>query len=381
MVARALHLNWHNPVHLTFGAGCFADIASASPVNSVDPSDKAVVVLADRAALRADDEVLLRAALGDGCKAWAWFEGGLATVALARALCAQLWPVMHQHRNARVFAVGGGTTLDLAKVLRWRHLTDNNQCTTDTVAHWRANTLAADFQRHALWLAPTTSGTGSEVTRWATLWDTDAAIHTKLSWAPADGFAERALVDPLLTLSCPSRITRDCALDTLAHALESLWNRQSNAATRALAVQAAQRVLQALPQALLDPADVAARTALSHASVLAGLAMSQTQTALAHALSYDLTLHEGMPHGEACAVWLPMAWELALGADPACDAALAQLFNTTAAAGLQSLRHWLYALGVSPRDLRGDASGIATLTTEMQSARGRNFIAKPSGKH
>jgi phosphonate metabolism-associated iron-containing alcohol dehydrogenase len=370
MVAQPIHLNWFNPVHITFGADCFSQIGEQ--FGNAQP----VVVLADRAAMSLTAETALVDALGAQCKAWAWFQGRLATVAQARELCEQLWPTMQQHPDAIVLAIGGGTTLDLAKVIRYRVALQGAQPTAATIAHWRTNTLSDRFHRHPLWLVPTTSGTGSEVTRWATVWDTDAPVHAKLSWAPADGFAERAFVDPQLTLSCPERITRDCALDTLAHALESIWNHHANAATAALAVQAARLVISALPFALKMPDNLAARTDLSRASLMAGLAMSQTQTALAHALSYDLTLREGLPHGEACAVWLPMAWELALGTSTRCDETLGQVFELPAASGVHALKNWLERLGVSTRELRGDSAGLATLKAEMQSARGRNFIAR-----
>ena len=299
MATQPLHLTWFNPVRITFGEGCFGNIAQQ--LGTTQPA----VVLADRAALSFSAETALLDALAGQCKAWEWLQGGLASVARARELCEQLWPVMQQYPDAVVIAIGGGTTLDLAKVLRFRCALQGAGLAAATLAHWRTNTVSTGFSRHPLWLVPTTSGTGSDVTRWATVWDTDSAVHAKLSWAPAKGFAERAFVDPELTVSCPARITRDCALDTLAHALESIWNHHANVATAALAVQAARLVVAALPRVLQTPADLAARVDLSRASLLAGLAMSQTQTALAHALSYDLTLQEGLPHGEACAVWLP----------------------------------------------------------------------------
>ena len=370
MVAQPLHLSWYNPVHITFGAGCFDNLATVLGPNQT------VVVLADRTAMRFTSEAALLEVLGERCKAWGWFQGGLASVSLARDLCEQLWPVLQAHPEAVVLAVGGGTTLDLAKVLRYRCSLHAGKLGSATVAHWRSNTLSDGFARHALWLVPTTSGTGSEVTRWATLWDTESAVQSKLSWAPACGFAERAFVDPELTMSCPIRVTRDCALDTLSHALESIWNCHANAATVVLAVDAARCVLEALPAVLQSPADPIAREKLSRASLMAGMAMSQTQTALAHALSYELTLREGLPHGEACAVWLPMVWELALGASAETDTALQQVFGIPAASGALALRNWLERLGVSVRDLRTDRAGLATLKAEMQSARGRNFVAK-----
>jgi hypothetical protein len=84
-----------------------------------------------------------------------------------------------------------------------------------------------------------------------------------------------------------------------------------------------------------------------------------------------------MPHGEACAVWLPMVWELALGATPGCDSALARVFDVPPAEGVHYLRGWLEALGIDLRDLRDSASGRAKLNQEMRSARGKNFYATP----
>jgi phosphonate metabolism-associated iron-containing alcohol dehydrogenase len=360
MAAQPLHLGWFNPVHIHWGAGCFQSLTATGPV----------VVLADRAALRYEDENSLVERLGAHCKAWSWFRGGLASVNMAQSLCEELWPFMADPLTT-VIAIGGGSTLDLAKVLRYRM---PDHAAPDC---WRSNTIPAGTQRHPVTLVPTTAGTGSEVTRWATLWDTEVPEPVKLSWSPADGFSEYAFVDPALTLSCPVRQTRDCALDTLAHALESLWNRNCTPVSEALALEAARLVIHTLPALLEQPQSMEARSAMARASLLAGLAMSQTQTALAHALSYELTLQEGTPHGEACAVWLPMVWELAHNACPQCDAALARVFTDEAGAGTLPLRNWLQMLGVVTRDLRSTPQGRAVLDIEMRSARGRNFIASP----
>jgi alcohol dehydrogenase class IV len=360
MAAQPLHLAWANPVRIQWGEGCFQHLNLQGPV----------VVLADRAALSYENETDLVQRLGDQCKAWSWFQGGLASVTMAQSLCDELWPALAKHQQATVLAIGGGSTLDLAKVVRFRM--DDADVAPD---HWRSNTRPPSAARHPLWLVPTTAGTGSEVTRWATLWDTGIAVPAKLSWSPADGYAEQAWVDPALSTSCPLRQSRDCALDSLAHALESIWNRNSNPVSEALALDAARLVIDALPLLQLQGSQAKARTDLARASLLAGLAMSHTQTALAHALSYALTLREQIPHGEACAVWLPMVWELALGASPACDAALARVLDVPAAEGVQALRSWLRQQGIAPRDLRDSAAGRATLALELGSARGQNFIA------
>ena len=358
MASQPLHLAWSNPVQIHWGAGCFQSIALDGPV----------VVLADRAALTPDAEAALALRLGGNSRHWSWFRGGLASVELAQTLCAELWPVLAACPDATLLAIGGGSTLDLAKVLRYR-LEQG-----EPAAHWRANSVPAEHVRHPLWLVPTTAGTGSEVTRWATLWDTGRAEPVKLSWAPALGHAERAWIDPELSLSCPLRQSRDCALDTLAHALESLWNRNANPVTEALALEAARIVIANLPELMPGAEGLHVRCQLSRASLLAGLAMSHTQTALAHALSYGLTLRESLPHGEACAVWLPMVWELAVGASDACDAVLGRVFGVPAAAGTRCLRQWLLAQGIAARDMRDTPDGRETLEREMRSVRGRNFI-------
>jgi alcohol dehydrogenase len=362
MAAQALHLGWHNPVRITWGCGALRDLQWNQPV----------VVLADRAALSPDNAAFLRDTLGAHCLGWAWYEGGLATVEMARQLCKALWPALQRQPATTLMALGGGSTLDLAKAVRYR-LADTALCART----WRNNHLPEIYERHPLWLLPTTAGTGSEVTRWATLWDTGAVPAVKLSWSPPDGFAERAIVDPDLTLSCPLPQSRDCALDTLAHALESLWNKKSNPITEALALEAARIVIAQLPELMQGQDAHTPRIALARASVLAGLAMSQTQTALAHALSYDLTLHENLPHGHACAVWLPMAWELAEEASSDCATLLQRVFDDTRTSGARQLTQWLTGLGIGPRDLRTTPNGRERLGMELGSARGRNFIGSP----
>jgi alcohol dehydrogenase class IV len=222
---------------------------------------------------------------------------------------------------------------------------------------------------------PTTAGTGSEVTRWATLWDTDGPVAVKRSFDEPWGFAERAFVDPVLTLSAPAALTRDTALDSFAHALEALWNRHANPVSDALAVQAARRVRAHLAGVRAAPAALAGREQLSLAALEAGLAFAQTRTALAHALSYALTLEQGLPHGLAVAAWLPTACRLAVGCDARVDAALEAVFEGPATAAPETLRQWLGGLGV-PADpaALGVADSEARVQAALASARGRNFI-------
>ncbi|MEY3612605.1 MAG: Aldehyde-alcohol dehydrogenase [Pseudomonadota bacterium] len=359
MASTAIHLTWFNPVQLEWGPNL---LQTHSP-------EKPFFVLADPHAISLAMEADLKRHWGALCLGWIWQSSAQSSITAALEVCQQLWPLWATHPDAALLAIGGGTTLDLAKLARFEL---NNVDQAPSV--WRANKLPADHRRHTLWCAPTTSGTGSEVTPWATLWDLDAQPAVKRSWSCAQGFADQAWIDPNLTLTCPEGLTRDTALDTLAHALESIWNHRANAITRPLAVRSARMVLQTLPALLSHPQDQELREQMSQASLLAGLAMSQTQTALAHALSYDLTLHENLPHGHACAVWLPMVLDIAAAISPQVQADLAEIFNCDGSQASGKLSAWLQSLGITPRDLRHSSAGLHQLQQALGSPRGRNFV-------
>jgi phosphonate metabolism-associated iron-containing alcohol dehydrogenase len=355
--------NWRMPVDLRFGAGCSDELGVAL-------GTRYAVVLAFEPALALGLQTRWQTALGARLLRWEPVADGLSSIARARDLARRLWP--HISPDTVLIAVGGGTTLDLAKVLRCRPVDSDFDA---VVAALRGTAPWPAMHRAPLWLLPTTAGTGSEVTRWATVWDTDQEPAVKRSLDEPWGYAERAFVDPALTLSCPAGVTRDTALDTLAHALEAIWNRHANPVSDRLAVSAARRVLRHLPGVLAQPGDLALRTGLSLAALEAGLAFSQTRTALAHALSYDVTLQQGVAHGLACALWLPTAWRLAQGRDARVDATLGEVFNADAADGAGHLQSWLQGLGV---EVNPAALGIDDADQRVQaalgSARGRNFI-------
>lgn len=359
--------NWQMPVDLRFGAGC-AEAALA------ELGVRPVVVLACAPARALGWWQRWSALLGERLAGWVEVPEGLASLAQARALAVQVWPLLRERPDAVLLAVGGGSTLDLAKLLRCLPEAGGFEALAGALrgGPWPA------LRRVPLWLLPTTAGTGSEVTRWATLWDTDSAPAQKRSFDEPWGFADRAFVDPVLTLSCPAAVTRDTALDALAHALEAIWNRHANPVSDALAVQAAQRVLDALPRVLQQPAALRTRSELALAALEAGMAFAQTRTALAHALSYTLTLEQGLPHGLACALWLPSAWRLAMGRDARVDRRLQQVFGAPPAEGLERLRRWLQAMGVEPDpQAHGIADADQRIAAALASPRGRNFIAAP----
>ncbi len=194
-----------------------------------------------------------------------------------------------------VLGLGGGSALDAAKVLA---TTIPNPSKPTLAKVFRDNVLTQWARRLPLVVIPTTSGTGAEVTPFATIWDYE--LQKKYSLTGDFIFPDLALLDANLTLTLMEEDTLYPALDAVSHALESLWNIKCTPITRAFALNALNLSAQSLPVVLENPQNLLARRDLMVASALAGLAISQTRTAIAHAISYPLTLHCRVPHGLAC---------------------------------------------------------------------------------
>ncbi|WP_413813784.1 iron-containing alcohol dehydrogenase, partial [Rhizobium sp. Root482] len=137
------------------------------------------------------------------------------------------------------------------------------------------------------YVVPTTSGTGAEVTPFATVWD--ETTNTKYSLANADMFPVAAILDPELTIDMPREVTLATGLDAISQALESVWNRSCNAITFGWAISSLRLSLSALGKVANTPDDLQARSDMAQASLLAGLCISHTRTALAHSMSYPIT--------------------------------------------------------------------------------------------
>ena len=131
-----------------------------------------------------------------------------------------------------------------------------------------------------------------------------------------------AFVDPCLTDSVPQEITISTGLDAINQAAESIWNKKASAITSLYATRALILAFEALPRLLEGKACDTARDQMAEASLLAGLAISQTRTALCHSISYPITAHFKVPHGLACAFTMNAVLRLNLRAE---DGRFAQL--------------------------------------------------------
>jgi hypothetical protein len=368
---------YHNPVAVHFGAGCIDNLPR------ILAGRKATLVTFPEAAglgLTARLERLLGASLVaviDRTQANPDVDG-LAD--LYRDFWARPDP------GEILVAIGGGSVLDTAKALMVGTADGSFEALIALLATGKAFT---PHRIKPLIAIPTTAGTGSEVTPWATIWDRGAgkkySLHLRETWA------EAALVDPALTLSLPVGATLAAGLDALSHSLESIWNVNANPVSDTHAVTAARAVLATLPALVGDLGNLELRRRMSLAALQAGLAFSNTKTALAHSISYDMTLRHGLPHGIACSFTLPLVLARALGADAGRDAVLARIFDGALADAPACLTTFLETLGVSTRfETYGvsEAQAAGMIEAALDGVRGRNFIGagraaslRPSMEH
>ena len=125
-----------------------------------------------------------------------------------------------------------------------------------------------------------------------------------------DLLPDKILLDPQLTLTLPRDITLFPGLDATSHALESIWNKNADRASNEIAYEALSLISKSLPQVLKRPSDLEARSSMQIASLLAGISINRTRSAIAHSISYPLTSRYSVPHGIACSFTLPYLIDL-----------------------------------------------------------------------
>jgi len=350
-VAESVDPTFWNSVRLTFGAG---SLESLPQVFAELPGRRALVV-AGRAAMREQGVLNRIQRLLDG---WtlSFYEG------------VEPNPTVRQAQEAADFArgqgveavlgIGGGSALDVAKTVA-AALPNGGEVAPLLAEH---PPLAPSLPAV---LVPATAGTGSEVTRWATLWDRDA--RKKHSLEGAGMYPAHAVLDPLLTLTQSPQLTAVAGMDALSHAMEAYWNRNANPRSDAYALEAVRAIVETLPRAVEEPDNPAHREGMLRASLQAGLAFSNTKTAAAHSLSYPMTLYYGVAHGQATSITLPALLCFNAEASPARMADLARAVGGESVTdGAERLRGLLRRVGLktSLRELGIDADGIEVCVRE-----------------
>jgi len=249
--------------------------------------------------------------------------------------------IIYQNDFDVIVALGGGAVIDSAKILSVYNESKNFEFVEKLIKEEKKDPF---YKRIPVIAIPTTSGTGSEVTPWATVWDMEN--KKKYSFQLKDLWCEAALFDPIITFSMPKALTIQTALDALSHSLESIWNKNANFLSIKHAVGAAKIILEYLPLAVDDLFNIEYREKLMLASLLAAFAFSNTKTAIAHAISYYITIQKGVPHGIACSFTLPDIVDAVISQDKRVDDALKEIFGELSS---RKLRNFLNKLEVSTR--------------------------------
>lgn len=155
--------------------------------------------------------------------------------------------------------------------------------------------------------SPTTSGTGSEVTKYSNINDNKAKtknLINSINICPAV-----AIVDPNLTLTMPPELTAVSGIDALTHVVESYVCTFSQPLTDLINLEAISIIGSYLPTAVNLQQDKDAHYMMSYASLLGGIAINNAGTGIAHGLSFPLTANHGIPHGVATGLLLPYVME------------------------------------------------------------------------
>lgn len=202
-----------------------------------------------------------------------------------------------------VFAIGGGSSMDAAKIIAAASGSDEDP--QSWVGHFKFS-----HQVPPIYAIPTTSGTGSEATMGAVISDT--ATHEKGIIASDQLLPAVTALDPELILGLPPHITAATGMDALTHGIEAyigVWERGTRSECARIAVKL---VFQHLETACRDGSDREARQGLAMGAYYGGLAINQVNVGNVHAIAHQLGGKYSIPHGLANSLVLPHVLEFCL---------------------------------------------------------------------
>ncbi|HVP49322.1 MAG TPA: bifunctional acetaldehyde-CoA/alcohol dehydrogenase [Bryobacteraceae bacterium] len=215
---------------------------------------------------------------------------------------------LRAYKADQIIALGGGSVMDAAKMMKLKY--ESPQADFEELGspfldiRKRIVQFPVEKANHARLIAiPTTSGTGSEVTPFAVLFDKEHG--RKVTLADYSLAPDVAIVDPQFVMSMPRGLTADTGIDCLTHGLEAAVSVYASAYTDANALQAIQLAFKYLPIAYENPRDEEARTMMHNSACIAALAFSNASVGVNHALAHAFGARFGVAHGRANALMLP----------------------------------------------------------------------------
>jgi alcohol dehydrogenase class IV len=240
-------------------------------------------------------------------------------------LVLQAAALARQEGVGAVLGLGGGSAMDTAKIVAYLA---RNEVDLDSLY----GVGLAKGERLLLMLAPTTAGTGSEVTPISIL---TTASEEKKGIVSQRLLPDVALLDPNTTLGLPPPVTAATGIDAMVHAIEAYTSRlRKNPISDVLARQALSLLAQNLRRVMQTPRDLQARQAMLLGSCLAGMAFANAPVAAVHALAYPLGGRHHVPHGLSNALMLMPVLRFNLKAAAPLYAELAAVVGAAPGAGV-----------------------------------------------
>lgn len=204
-----------------------------------------------------------------------------------------------------IIALGGGSAMDAAKAI-WmffEHPETSFFGAKQKFLDIRKRTYKITKPKNAKFICiPTTSGTGSEVTPFAVI--TDSETHVKYPLADYALTPDIAIVDPQFVLSVPKDVAADTGMDVLTHAIESYVSVMASDYTRGLSLQAIKLTFDYLKSSVQEN-DKHSREKMHNASTMAGMAFANAFLGISHSIAHKIGGEYGIPHGKTNAILLP----------------------------------------------------------------------------
>lgn len=198
-----------------------------------------------------------------------------------------------------IVALGGGSALDAAKGI-------SAMCTNaGDITDYEKSVLTK--KGLPIIAIPTTAGTGSEISKFTVITDTERKIKMLIGGEAI--IPKVAILDPCLTVMMPKNVTAATGMDALTHAIEAYISKVNQPMTDIYAIKAIELISENLPKAVLDGENIEARQNMLMGQMYAGFAFSNASVALVHAMARPLGAYFDVAHGLANALLLPKVME------------------------------------------------------------------------
>jgi len=201
-----------------------------------------------------------------------------------------------QFKPDALIAIGGGSSIDTAKAIIY-------YCIKLKENFIKENTIEKPY----FIAIPTTAGTGSEVTEYAVITNSDTLVKTPI--ADKIMLPDLAILDPQFTLSAPDFITADTGMDALTHSIEAYVSRNANEFSDAYALQSIKLIYENLLTTYKDGSNMTGRDKLMIASCMAGISFNNSSLGINHSIAHTIGSNFHLPHGKSNAIILPYVIE------------------------------------------------------------------------